>query len=246
MIEHYSEPNVQGKKRKGDRMEKIAVIDTETNWNDEVMSIGIVIADARTREKIDSKYYIIDPEYKVGGMFSSELRTAGKETHMTNRKQALGEIRQWMDTHQVRKLFAYNASFDKKHLPEYSGYKWYDIMRLAAYRQYNKAIPDSAECCKTGRMKQGYGVENILKMLSKNSRYRETHNAVMDAEDELEIMRLLGYEISQYDIALISTAQKSAGKRSVRQQKREVSGSGNTPGNSRKKKDILATAFGGR
>ena len=44
MIEHYSEPNVQGKKRKGDRMEKIAVIDTETNWNDQVMSIGIVMS----------------------------------------------------------------------------------------------------------------------------------------------------------------------------------------------------------
>ena len=28
-----------------------AVIDTETNWNDEVMSIGIVAADARSKEK---------------------------------------------------------------------------------------------------------------------------------------------------------------------------------------------------
>ena len=50
-----------------------AVIDTETNWNDEVMSIGIVAADARSKEKIDSLYYIISPEYQVGGIYSAEL-----------------------------------------------------------------------------------------------------------------------------------------------------------------------------
>ena len=190
-------------------MEKIAVIDTETNWNDEVMSIGVVIADGGTKEKIAAEYYIIDPEYRVGGMFSGELRTTEKEAHITGRKQALAEIKRWMDSYQVQKLFAYNASFDKKHLPEYSQYQWYDIMRLAAYRQYNKAIPDSAECWKTGRLKRGYGVEDILQMLSRNNRYRETHNAVTDAEDELKIMRLLGYDISVYDIALISVGDSA-------------------------------------
>ena len=199
-------------------MERFAVIDTETNWNDEVMSIGIVIADGGTKEKIAAKYYIIDPEYRVGGMFSSELRTTEKEAHIAGRKQALGELKWWMDSYRVQKLFAYNASFDKKHLPEYSEYQWYDIMRLAAYRQYNKAIPDSAECCKTGRLKRGYGVEDILQMLSRNKRYRETHNAVTDAEDELKIMRLLGYEISVYDIALIS----AKGNPVKEQQKRQV------------------------
>ena len=42
-------------------MDKFAVIDTETNWNDEVMSIGVVIADWETKEKAGSVYYIIDP-----------------------------------------------------------------------------------------------------------------------------------------------------------------------------------------
>ena len=76
-------------------------------------------------------------------------------------------------------------------------------MRLAAYRQYNWAIPDCADCYKTGRLKRGYGVEAVLKMLSNNKQYSETHNAVLDAQDELEIIRLLGYEIKEYDIALI-------------------------------------------
>lgn len=185
-------------------MEKFAVIDTETNWDDRVMSIGIVVADPETKEEIDSVYYIIDPEYKAGGMYSDELRLNEKTAWVMKRKQALKEIKQWLDTYKVHKLFAYNASFDKNHLPEYSEYEWYDIMRLAAYRQYNRAIPDSADCCKTGRLKRGYGVEAVLKMLSKNHRYSETHNAVLDARDELEIIRLLGYGIKEYHIALIA------------------------------------------
>ena len=203
MIESNSEPYISNENAKGEKVENFAVIDTETNWNDEVMSIGIVIADGSTKEKIASKYYIITPEYRVGGMFSHELRSSENEARITDRKQALGELKQWMDSYQVRKLFAYNATFDKKHLPEYASYQWYDIMRLAAYQQYNKAIPASAECCKTGRLKRGYGVEDILKMLSGNNRYRETHNAVTDAEDELKIMKLLGYGISEYAAALI-------------------------------------------
>lgn len=189
--------------REGDTMDKFAVIDTETNWNDEVMSIGVVVADSETKHKIDSVYYIIDPEYRVGGMYADELRIDEEGVRITNRKQALKEIKQWIDAYNVQKLFAYNACFDKKHLPEYERYKWYDIMRLAAYRQYNRAIPNSAELYKTGKLKRGYRVEDILKMLSENRKYSETHNAVLDAEDELQIMQLLGHRISEYDIALI-------------------------------------------
>lgn len=184
-------------------MEKFAVIDTETNWNDQVMSIGVVIANMETMEKEDSVYYIIDPEYRVGGMYSHELRPDDKDVRVTGRKQALAGIREWLHTHQVGKLFAYNASFDRNHLPEYASFAWYDIMRLAAYRQYNPAIPETAECYKTGKMKRGYGVEDVLRMLRGDRRYSETHNAVLDAVDELEIMRLLGHGIGEYEIALI-------------------------------------------
>ena len=58
-------------------------------------------------------------------------------------------------------------------------------------------IPVSAECCKTGRLKRGYSVENIMRMFG-NSDYIESHNALLDARDELEIMRLLGYPIDTY------------------------------------------------
>lgn len=191
------------RKRRKEEAGTFAVIDTETNWNDEVMSIGVVAADSETKEKIDSVYYIIAPEYRVGGMYSGELRINERGVCVAERKQALQEIREWLDIYQVRKLFAYNASFDKRHLPEYAWFEWYDIMRLAAYRQYNKAIPDCADCYGTGKLKRGYGVESILQMLRKDKRYSETHNAVSDAEDELQIMQLLGHGLSKYEIAHI-------------------------------------------
>lgn len=104
-------------------MGKFAVIDTETNWNDEVMSIGVVVADSETKKKIDSVYYIIVPEYRVGGRYSNALQFDEKKACVTNRRQALKEVKEWLDTYGVRKLFVYNACFDKKHLPEYSGYE---------------------------------------------------------------------------------------------------------------------------
>ena len=98
----------------------------------------------------------------------------------------------------VTRLFAYNALFDKGHLPELGGLEWYDIMRLAAYVQYNPMIPHGAPICRTGRLKCGYGVQSMLRILSEDYTYCETHNALLDAVDELTIMRLLGHPIEKY------------------------------------------------
>ncbi|MDE6949591.1 MAG: AAA family ATPase [Lachnospiraceae bacterium] len=212
VIEDYYDPdgkqlesikNSVWKNSKRNNTDKFAVIDTETNWDDEVMSIGVVVADTETKKEIDSVYYIIEPEYRVGGMYSNELQFDKMKTRVISRRQALNEIKEWLNIYGVRKFFAYNACFDRKHLPEYSEYEWYDIMRLAAYRQYNRAILGSADCCKTGKLKRGYSVENILRMLSKNEGYKETHNALLDAQDELKIMELLGCKIEEYDIAVL-------------------------------------------
>ena len=40
-------------------MSRFAVIDTETTWGDEVMSIGTVIAESETFELIEKRYYIL-------------------------------------------------------------------------------------------------------------------------------------------------------------------------------------------
>lgn len=180
-------------------MNKFAVIDTETNWADRVMSVGLVIADADSLQMIEGKYYVLTPEYLVGGMFSDTLfADSSLQPVVCSRREALGEIIRWLSGHGVRSLFAYNATFDRNHLPELRGFEWYDIMRLAAYRQYNRKIPQCADCYSTGRLKRGYGVEPILQLLSGNRTYHETHNALYDAMDELEIMRLLDCSLAAY------------------------------------------------
>lgn len=179
----------------------IAVLDTETNWYDEVMSVGIVIADAENYSPIDSRYFIIYPEFTVGGMYANQLFINCKEpSEKYTRESAIEEIRNKLSKYNVTKVFAYNAKFDKSHLPELDDLCWYDIMRMAAYRQYNPYIPACAECCKTGRLKRGYKVDDILKMI-RGTGYRESHNAVQDALDELEIMKHLNHPLEEYGIA---------------------------------------------
>ena len=50
-------------------------------------------------------------------------------------------------------------------------------------------------------MKRGYGVQPILRMLSGDDQYEETHNAYFDAMDELRFVQLLGHGIDAYDEA---------------------------------------------
>lgn len=179
-----------------------AVLDTETNWHDEVMSIGIVVADSTTMRVRDSRYYIFTPECEVGGMYSGVLELVRTvPTRYAMRDTAMEEIRQWLHSWSVSKLFAYNACFDRNHLAELSRFAWYDIMRIAAYRQHNVHIPTDALCCRTGRLKQDYGVEPMLRLLSGNRSYAETHNALFDAEDELQIMKLLSLPLQRYEAA---------------------------------------------
>ena len=183
-------------------MAYLAVIDTETNWNDAVMSIGIALADAGSLCLSDSRYYVLSPEYQVGGMYSEVLDLVPRrDTRVCTRSQAMAELGSWLSEVGVVGIFAYNARFDRNHMPELSGFPWYDIMRIAAYRQYNPFIPGSAPCCSTGRLKSQYGVEPITRMLTGDCRYRETHNALLDAVDELNIMKCLGLPLEAYQCA---------------------------------------------
>ena len=180
-------------------MGHFAVIDTETNWADQVMSIGTVIADDITFEIRDAKYHILPIECQIGGMYESTLFIETPvQPVLCTRQQAIADLKQWFGQYQVEKIFAYNASFDRNHLPELRQMQWYDIMRLAAYRQTNPKIPANSEFFSSGRLKRGYGVEAMIRLLSGRRTYSETHNAFHDVLDELEIMRLLGHPLEKY------------------------------------------------
>ena len=176
-----------------------AVIDTETNWADKVMSIGTVIADADTFQPVAAKYHILPVYCETGGMYYDALFLDTPVTPtLCTRREAMDDLLQWFSGYNVSSIFAYNANFDRNHLPELRQLHWHDIMRLAAYRQHNPKIPCTAPLCSTGRLKRGYGVEPMLRLLSGNCGYCETHNALFDALDELEIMRLLEHSLQDY------------------------------------------------
>lgn len=182
-----------------------AVIDTETTWSDEVMSIGVVLSDFGGFRLADKRYYILTPYKDHGGMYTAALYVNGIKPDLEcSRAAAMRDLRDFLERGGVTEMFAYNALFDYRHLPELQYLRWYDIMKLAAYRQFNPKIPDGAECYRTGRLKSGYGVEAVCRMLSGNARYRELHNALTDAADELEIMRMLGHGAAVYSNAEIN------------------------------------------
>ncbi|MBQ0064724.1 MAG: hypothetical protein KBT48_03095 [Firmicutes bacterium] len=185
-------------------MKYFAVLDTETNWNDKVMSIGIVLADAQTFKPIRGKYLIIEPAYKKGGMYESVLfSTQAKLNRICYYKEAMKDICAWLDAYDITQIYAYNAKFDYYHLPELHCYKWFDILRIAAYKPYNFKIDETMSCFKTGRLKRHYGVEPILQLLSGNADYREVHNALCDAVDELKIMQYLNLPLETYEIGSV-------------------------------------------
>ena len=189
--------------------QRIAVLDTETNWYDQVMSVGIAIADSVTFALTDRKYYILTPECSAGGMYASVLMKEGVCIDLQDSRECVMQsLSETLRANQIRHIFAYNALFDYKHLPELQGYDWYDIMRLAAYRQFNRFIPANADCYRTGRLKRNYGVQSVMRMIPGNRSYSEIHNAVCDAADELQIMQLLGCPLADYACAKISFPQK--------------------------------------
>lgn len=186
---------------------KIAVIDTETNFDGKVMSIGVVVASAKSFHPIAHRYYIVDPEYIQGGMYAngSALLVSGKHIKGA-RGEVIEDIRRLLDGYNVSSLFAYGA-FDYNHLNELSDFCWYDIIKVAAYKQYNHKIPENAELCNTGRLKRNYKVSDIYKMLTDNLSYEEKHHALQDAFDELKILELLGLDIEKYEVAILNSGQ---------------------------------------
>ena len=188
-------------------MQNFAVIDTETTYSNQVMSIGIVISNSQRFRPEKQKYYVITPLKSESAMYSGVLYIAKPDLE-GSRKDVMTDILKFLKENKVQKIFAYNAKFDHGLLPELHGFEWYDIMKLTAYKQYNKKIPKDAELSKTGRMKSGYGVENMLRLLRGDPVYCETHNAVRDSLDELEIMRLLGHGLEVYEAAKITIGVK--------------------------------------
>lgn len=187
-----------------DENKYICILDCETTFSNKVMSIGIVIANKDDFKIVDSYYYMISPEIFEPAYYSYALYVSNeKNTYLCSRDEAINHIINVLESNNIESIFAYNGHFDYTHIPELNAFTWFDIMKIAAYRQFNNKLPDYLEYCSTGRLKRGYDVQSILWYMTNDYSYTETHNAVLDAKDELRIMELLNLNCEHYKIAII-------------------------------------------
>lgn len=182
----------------------IVVIDVETNYQNEVFSVGIVIADSTNFKSIDKKYWIIKNNLKVGGMYARNilaplpLEFREETIFLETRKEMIVYLIKFLKYYEVKNWFSY-TKFDFRHLPElHKSFKHNDISIFAKNKQFNKYIPLNAETSKNGDLKRGWKAEDIYRMLTKDENYFETHNALLDAIDELRIMELLNLDIETF------------------------------------------------
>lgn len=192
-----------------------AVVDVETNWHNEVMSVGIVIGNSADFSAVDKGYYIIHPECETGGMYSDVLRDVNKELIVEcSRKEAINGIRQLLTQYGVTDILAYNAPFDYKCLYELHTYTWRDILPIAANRNFNAKLPANCEYFSTGLLKHGRGVQNVMRLIYWQG-FTELHNGLQDALDELQLMQLVNQPLSVYRKYISKQASPTPIKRST-------------------------------
>lgn len=179
-------------------MSRFALIDTETTFFDELMSVGVLIINSDSYCEEECYYGIITPECTHPAMYSDVLRDGrARIDNESSRADILQDVKDMLTRHGVEHIAAYNASFDARHLPELSSYTWIDILKTAAYVQYNPFLSADCDCCATGKIRSGYSVEEMLGIVSGRCNY-EVHNALCDCYDELAIMKFMELPFSRY------------------------------------------------
>ena len=81
------------------RTSLFAVIDTETNWHDQVMSLGVAIADQSTFKCLETRYYIFEQESRVGGMYSGVMHKCTTSPITASRETALSDLAGYRPSH---------------------------------------------------------------------------------------------------------------------------------------------------
>lgn len=166
------------------------------------MTVGAVVADENFDVK-DQIYLMSFGAFMQGGLYKDRVYKTSLCPNKMHTSEMIETINSFYEKNNCEMIFAYNAPFDKKLLPSLPQDRWYDIMKVAAYRQHNPYLPDGEEYCGTGRLKKDYNAERIYKLLSGNGKYKEMHNAFQDACDELAIMKMMKLPLSNYEIARV-------------------------------------------
>lgn len=161
------------------------------------MTVGAVVAN-EDFEIQDMIYLMSFGAYMQGGLYKDRVYKTSLCPNKMHTNEMIAQIRDFYDKNNCEMVFAYNASFDKKLITSLPQDQWYDILKIAAYKQFNPYLPEDEEYCGTGRLKKDYNAERLYKLLSGNAGYKEMHNAFQDACDELAIMRMMKVPLDVY------------------------------------------------
>lgn len=173
------------------------VVDTETTYQRKLMTVGAVVADENFDVK--NKIYLMSfGAYMQGGLYKDRVYKTALCPNKMHTSEMLETIKKFYDDNGCEMVFAYNAPFDKNLLTSLPSDKWCDIMKIAAYKQFNPYLPADEEYYGTGRLKKDYNAQRIFRLLSGNKNYEEMHNAYQDACDELGIMAMMKVPIDVY------------------------------------------------
>ncbi len=184
----------------------IAIISVKTNSMGHAIAIGVAVIDANQWQLQQAQYYIISDEllcyYTYDNIYLSHVYKSyfGKLGDVEN------HIRKTLTKYQITNIYAYNAQFVCKTCPGLHMYYWYDIMKIAAYKQYNSYLPSNIDYLDNGRIKYKYNIPHIMEYLN-ISYFRYVDHALYDVLDELRIMKTLNININTYDIAHVTTAK---------------------------------------
>lgn len=184
--------------------QKFAVIDIETNYKDKIFSIGVVIADNTNFNLVDKRYWIVKNNLLFGGIYIDSISAPlpiefkNEIIELDTHKEMICQLINFLKNHSIKDWYSY-TKFDFRYLPElHDLFNHYDISLVARSKKFNDYIPANAKTHKNGNLIRGWGMEDIYRMVTKDECYVETHNALLDAIDELKIMKLLELDIKTF------------------------------------------------
>lgn len=225
----------------------VAVIDVETTWHDEVMSIGAVIVDTRDKYRIlDVAYWLVSPFCYQPAMFSGAIELSMvKESSFFYQKgncildsvtetedtfeNCIAGLKALLDRYYVSSCFAYNGHFDKRHLLDLDGVVWFDLVvpftsyDLNPYLSSEKIPGENLGFGKAGvRLVKEYSFFDIMRHIPGCKRYRETHNGCVDAFEEAMAMQMMKLPRDEYRIGWLRDTKVEKERRAEAEARRSV------------------------
>ncbi len=226
----------------------VAVIDVETTWRNEVMSIGAVIVDTQDKYRIlEVAYWLVSPFCYQPAMFSGaiDLSLAKGRSFFYQKgvrildlvtetedsfENCIEGLQKFLDRYDVSSCFAYNGHFDKRHLLDLDGVSWFDLVVPFTSLDLNPFLSSQVfpDYCLGGgkaglRLVRDFSFSDIMRHIPGCKRnYHETHNGCIDAFDEAMAMQLINLPRDEYRVGWIRDTKFEKERRIEAEERRSV------------------------